>query len=176
MSNISHHGRSQGLHDGLKAELDGGTDRGLVLTCASALEAGLEELLSSFLIDHTMTRDLLRSPGMPLNGLANRISMAFALGLIIPSDRFALEIIRDIGCEAASGERFEINRSEHVTRIRDAYGRVDTENGDAADRDKLFHITTVCLSNLHRASGSADKNRSRIRKSYDGSVETAART
>lgn len=168
MSNITSHGRSQGLHDGLRAEMEGGTDRGVVLTCASALEASLENLLTSFLIDHSMTRDLLRTPGMPLNGLANRISMAFALGLIVPSDRLALEIVRDIGCEAASGERFEIGRSEHVTRIRDAYGRAETGSGDVDDRQKLFHVTTACLANLHRASNAASENRTIIRKSYDG--------
>lgn len=162
----SYEPRFQGYVEGLKAELQAGTDRGVVLTCASMLEVALEDLLSAFLIDHSITKDLLRHPGKPLNGLANRINMAFAMGLIIPSDRLTLDIVRDVGCEAASSARFELARSEHATRIRDADGRSEVKHTDHSDRDKLFHITMACLSGIRHAIASIGGNRVMIRKTY----------
>lgn len=145
--------------------MEGGTDRGLALTCASMLEAALEDLLSASLIDHSVTRDLLRGPGQALSGLASRISVAFAMGIITASDRISLEIVRDLAAEAACGGRFEIGASEHLTRIRDAHSRAGA--GDvSAEREWLLHITTKCLSGIHDAIRSIGDGRAVIRKNY----------
>lgn len=112
------------------------------------LDAALEELILEFLVDHSVSRDLMNGPNKPFSGFSNRINGAFALGLITAADKTALHMIRDIRNEAAHHIHFALGESRCIPRLEAAY-RVTEAQVDGDDfRAKLLHVSMWALSGI----------------------------
>ena len=81
-------------------ELQGQSDRGMVLIAAAYLEEILGVMLGAHLVDVDVDRDLRKSlltdPGSPFGTFSSRIKGTYALGLIGPDMRHNLDVIRDV--------------------------------------------------------------------------------
>lgn len=87
--------------DEFKKELEGQSDRGLVVVGAAGLDVVLESLLSVQLNDEIRREDMFGSSNGPLGEFGSRIKVAAALGLISRDERRELGIVRRIRNEAA---------------------------------------------------------------------------
>lgn len=76
-------------------ELEGSSDRGIVLICCSIIEELLKELIQDFLIDDKKSRELFSGNG-PLANAKNRVDMAYYLGLISENTRQNIVIMQRI--------------------------------------------------------------------------------
>jgi DNA-binding MltR family transcriptional regulator len=73
-----------------------GTERGLVLVWASMVDEMLCRLLEQFLVDSTITKDMLRGGSGPLSAFSARTKAAFSLGLISKDELQAIEVVRSV--------------------------------------------------------------------------------
>jgi DNA-binding MltR family transcriptional regulator len=77
------------------------SDRGAVLIAATILDERLKNILSSFLLNHKATDELLEGFNAPLGTFSSRISACFALGLIQKNEFDEMNLIRKIRNEFA---------------------------------------------------------------------------
>lgn len=73
-----------------------GTERGLVLVWASMVDEMLCRLLEQFLVENTITKDMLRVGSGPLSAFSARTKAAFSLGLISKDELQAIEVVRAV--------------------------------------------------------------------------------
>jgi mannitol operon repressor len=79
------------------------SDRGAALVAASMLDERLEEVLRSFLVEGSASRELLSGFNAPLGTFSSRISAAFALGLIQENEFNEITLIRKVRNEFGHG-------------------------------------------------------------------------
>ena len=79
------------------------SDRGAALVAASMLDERLEEILHSFFVETTASRDLLAGFNAPLGTFSSRASASFALGLIQENEFKEITLIRKIRNEFGHG-------------------------------------------------------------------------
>lgn len=91
-------------------EIEGQSDRGLVIVGTAGLDFALERLLNAFL-NREVDREEMYGPTGPLSELGGRIKMAAALGLISPAERRELERVRKIRNRAAHQIDVNLGRS-----------------------------------------------------------------
>lgn len=95
-------------------ELEGQSDRGLVILGAAGLDVVLEGLLTECL-NGEVKREQMFGPNGPLSEFASRIKMALSLGLISTAEYKELELVRRIRNKAAH----EVNASLSSDSLRD---------------------------------------------------------
>lgn len=100
--------------DEFEKELEGQSDRGLVIVGAAGLDVVLEGLLSAHLNDE-VRREEIFGPNGPLGEFSSRIKMATSLGLISKSERRELELVRRIRNKTAH----EVNATLATDSLRD---------------------------------------------------------
>ncbi|TLM80833.1 hypothetical protein [Pseudarthrobacter sp. NamE5] len=100
--------------DEFEKELEGQSDRGLVIVGAAGLDVVLEGLLSAYL-NEEVRREEMFGPNGPLGEFSSRIEMAASLGLISKSERRELELVRRIRNKAAH----EVNATLSTDSLRD---------------------------------------------------------
>lgn len=77
------------------------SDRGAVLISGTILDERLKNILSSFLLNHKTSEELLEGFNAPLGTFSARISACFALGLIQKNEFDELNLIQKIRNEFA---------------------------------------------------------------------------
>jgi hypothetical protein len=100
--------------DEFEKELEGQSDRGLVIVGAAGLDVVLEGLLSAHLNDE-VKREEMFGPNGPLGEFSSRIKMAASLGLISKDERRELELVRRIRNKTAH----EVNATLSGDSLRD---------------------------------------------------------
>jgi hypothetical protein len=100
--------------DEFEKELEGQSDRGLVIVGAAGLDVVLEGLLSEHL-NGEVRREEMFGPNGPLNEFSSRIKMAVSLGLISKDERQELELVRRIRNKAAH----QVNATLSSDSLRD---------------------------------------------------------
>ncbi|MFJ6359532.1 hypothetical protein [Pseudarthrobacter oxydans] len=100
--------------DEFEKELEGQSDRGLVIVGAAGLDVVLEGLLSATLNDE-VKREAMFGPNGPLGEFSSRIKMAAGLGLISRDERRELELVRRIRNKTAH----EVNATLSTDALRD---------------------------------------------------------
>ena len=82
--------------DGLKNELDAGSDRNTVILCGALLEAHIDELLRTTLIDDENEVEELIKPVGPLGSFGAKIRTLYCLGILSKSEFHNLKLIAKI--------------------------------------------------------------------------------
>lgn len=110
------------------------SDKGCVLVASSMIEEGLLELISSFLLPPTNSKDeLFHGPAAPFSSLESRIAMAYRLGLITKSVAKSLGVFRKLRNEFAHRiETVNFDSPSALNRLNEIY-RLFPELSDYLD-------------------------------------------
>jgi len=129
--------------------LSGETDRGCALACAAYLQSSLADLLKAYMVDETVTADLLEGSGSLATFYA-QINASYALGLISSASRRDLNIIRWIRNEFAH-EPKEISFEYDPIASRCSGLYHDLFREQLPPRKKYVRVTMGVLAELHGA-------------------------
>jgi len=126
------------------------SDRGAALVAASMLDERLQEIISQFLIDEPVSKDLLVGFNAPLGSFSAKASVAFALGLIQENEYREIALIRKIRNEFGHGWQplsFESGPVSNLCRLLPWLGPEWLEPG-ATFRERFNFAVAILLSDL----------------------------
>jgi DNA-binding MltR family transcriptional regulator len=137
------------------------SDRGAALFAASILDLYLGELIQAFLVDSSKSRALFKGATSPLSSFNNRISMAYALGLINEDESHDYHVIRDI--RNKFGHRIDITSFEDgdishlLSTIKSAVFKFDGRAN--AKRLEFDTAITLLIVRVHDRKAEVEKQR-----------------
>lgn len=127
------------------------SDRGAVLLAASIIDEWLSEILSNFLKDDVVTKELIFGFNAPLGTFSARTKMAFSLSLIEKREYEEINIIRKIRNEFGhnwQGVDFSSEKIEKECNKLGWFGPYDIPSENFTSRNKFNFVIVALLTDL----------------------------
>lgn len=132
------------------AEFQKESDRGAALVAASMLDERLQEIISNFLVESPISKELMVGFNAPLGTLSARADAAFSLGLIQKHEYNEIKLIRKIRNEFGHDWKpvsFETGQVAALCRQLPWLGPADHEAG-ATERSRFNFAVLILLTDL----------------------------
>jgi DNA-binding MltR family transcriptional regulator len=127
-------------------ELKAESDRGAAIMACTMIDWALERMLKNFLVDSKITLELFEGINGALSSLANKIKMAYSLGLLTKLEYVEFTQLRKIRNEFA--HKFEVNFSFSDTKVKSLCDKLEireTWRGRLVKQPRLVFINSALM-------------------------------